>query len=155
MNIDYYEDTDSFAVSFGAARTRDTVPVTHDFFVDVDSDDRLCGVESINASRHLRIDDFLTAPPRFTWLQLAANEPYPARLSVRDRFFVYRADQDTLFMEFAGGVPAETVQVTDGIDTQVDDDGVASSGWTSPRRRGDWICEVFCLAEYRESNGWE
>lgn len=123
MKINYYEETDSFAINFGAGSCEHTATVTDDFFVDLDSGDRLSGVESICARRHLRIDDLVMAPPSFTWVQLAANEPYPARLSDRDRFFVYRAEQDTLFIEFAGGVSAETVQVTDGIDAHVDDDG--------------------------------
>ena len=123
MKIEYYEDTDSFAISLSAGSYDQTATVTDDFFVDLDGNGRISGVESISARRHLRIDDLLLAPPRFRWVQLAENEPGPLRLSDRDRYFVYRTDQDTLFMEFAGGEPADTVQMTDGIDALVDDEG--------------------------------
>ena len=138
MIINYYEDTDSFAISFGVASCEHTATVTDDFFVDLDSDDRLSGVESIGASRHLRIDDLSQSPPRFQWVQLADSEPYPSRLGDRDRFFVYRTNQDTLLMEFAGGESTETVQVADGIDAQVDDDGrVVGLDLTEASRRLD------------------
>lgn len=122
MKIEYYEDTDSFAVSIGGGSSEQTVTVTDDFFVDLDSDDRLCGVETIGARHHLRIDDLLLAPPSFRLVQLTGDS-VPVRSNDRDRFFVYRAEHDTLFIEFAGGEPADTVQVTDGIDALVDDEG--------------------------------
>ena len=122
MKIDYYEDTDSFAISFGVGSSEQTVTVTVDFFVDLDSNERVIGVESISARLHLRIDDLMLRPPSFRWVQLA-DDSVPVRSNDRDRFFVYRAEQDALFMEFAGGEPMETVQVTDCVDALVDHEG--------------------------------
>ena len=123
MKINYDQDTDSFFLSFGGGVCEHTVAVTDDFFVDIDSDDLLCGVESIGASRHLQANDLSVAPPRFQWVLLTDNESVPIRRDNRDRFFIYRAEQDTLFMELAGGEPVGSVHVTDSIEAQVDDDG--------------------------------
>ena len=123
MKINYYEDTDSFFLSFGSGACEHTATVTDDFFVDFDSDDRFCGIESISASRHLRIKKLSAAPPRFQWVQLSDDEEVPVRRSSRDRFFIYRTNQDSLYMEFAGGVPVDSVLVADGIDGQLDDEG--------------------------------
>ena len=123
MKISYYEDTDSFFLSFGSGACEHTATVTDDFFVDFDSDDRLCGIESINASRHLRIGNLSAAPPRFQWVGLSGDEEVPVRRNSRDRFFIYRTKPDTLYLEFAGGIPADSVQVAAGIDGQLDDEG--------------------------------
>lgn len=123
MRFRYYEETDSFFVSLGAGSYADTVTVAYDFFVDIDSKGRLSGIESIGASRHLAISDPIATPPEFKWVNLTDSDPLPIRSSKRERFFVYRPDQDTLHIEFAGGEPTGKVEVTNGVDAQLDNAG--------------------------------
>ena len=126
MNIRYHEDTDSFFLTICNGGYQHSVPVSDDFVVDLDWDNRVRAVESIGASRDLGINNIIATPPTFKWITLADGEPVPRRSSTRDRYFIHRPAQDTVYIEFALGAPVATEPVIDGVYAEVNAAGAVA-----------------------------
>ena len=123
MRFDYYEETDSFYIALVRTLSLHSATITHDFFIDLDSEDRFMGVESIGASKHLRVSDPIATPPQFRWVVLSNGEVVKSSDDDLERLFVYRPNEDKVYMEFARGVAETTVDVVDGVRADIGADG--------------------------------
>lgn len=59
MQISYDKEADAVAIWFGELKSERTIDVTEDIFVDIDKDGRLAGIEVLNASEKLDIEDLI------------------------------------------------------------------------------------------------
>ena len=125
MKFKYYRDTDSFGIGFGGV-SPDSVTACYDFIVNLDWEDRVCGIECLGARRHLAVNNIIATPPTFKWVTLADNEPVPSRNNARVRYFIHRPARDTVYIEFALGVPVATEPVIDGVYAEINATGAVA-----------------------------
>ena len=126
MKFMYFQDTDSFAVKLGDREYQHSATVSYDFFVELDWDELIFGIECLDAQRHLDIDNISANAPAYKWITLADDEPVPRRTSSRVRYFIHRPAQDTVYIEFALGEPVTTEPVIDGVHAEVNAAGAAA-----------------------------
>ena len=125
MKFMYFQETNSFRIGFGGI-SPEAITVFYDFIVDLDWEDRVCGIECLGARRHLDIDDIIATPPTFKWITRADDEPVPPRNNALDRYFIHSPLQDTMYIEFALGAPEMLTPVIDGVHAEINAAGVVA-----------------------------
>ena len=115
MKIDYFKDSDSFFLKFTYTGYQHTFDVTEKLFVDVDWEDRVTAVESISAIKNLDTENLADDPPTFAWVERSIDVDAIADKHDRTREFIHDREQDIVYLEFAGGEYAHTVEVCENV----------------------------------------
>lgn len=115
MKIDYFKDTNSFFLKFTYTGYQHTFDVSDALFVDVDWEDRVTAVESISAIEDLDTENPADDPPNFVWVERSFNADDIVTKNGRTREFIHDREQDIVYLEFAGGEYAHTVEVCENV----------------------------------------
>ena len=138
MKIDYFKDTNSFFLKFTYTGYQHTFDVSDALFVDVDWEDRVTAVESISAIEDLDTENPADDPPNFVWVERSFNADDIVTKNGRTREFIHDREQDIVYLEFAGGEHAHTVEVCENVRGYIkENDAVAGILITNASRKMD------------------
>ena len=138
MKIRYFQDTNSFMLKFTHTGYQHTLDVSEMLFVDVDWEDRVTAVESLSADKDLDTDNPADDPPRFAWVERSFDADAIADKHDRTREFIHDREQDIVYLEFAGGEHAHTVEVCENVRGYIkENDAVAGILITNASRKMD------------------
>ena len=115
MKIDYYKDTNSFMLKFTHTGYQHTLDVSYMLFVDADWEDRITAVESIAAAKDLDTENPADDPPNFVWVERSYDPDAVAASNGKTREFIHDREQDIVYLQFAGGEWAQTVEVCEDV----------------------------------------
>ena len=115
MKIRYYKDSNSFFLKFTRTGYQHTFDVSDALFVDVDWEDRVTAVESIMAIEDLGTENPADDPPNFVWVERSYDPDAVAASHGKTREFIHDREQDIVYLQFAGGEWAQTVEVCENV----------------------------------------
>ena len=115
MKIRYYQDTNSFFLKLVKGECQHTLDVSYMLFVDADWEDRITAVESLAAAKDLDTENPADDPPNFVWVERNYDPDAVAANNGKTREFIHDREQDIVYLQFAGGDWAHTVEVCDNV----------------------------------------
>jgi len=115
MKIDYFKDSNSFFLKFTHTGYQHTFDVTRKLFVDADWEDRITAVESIAAAKDLDTENLPDDAPNFVWVERSYGPDAVAADNGKTREFIHDREQDIVYLQFAGGEWAQTVEVCENV----------------------------------------
>lgn len=126
MRLEYFEETASFFIVIAHGSYQHTLDVTDTLWVDVDRHDRVTAVESTWALKHLGMNDPSDDPPYFKWVSTTEGTNTTSHKPDHVREVAYDPEQDTVYMELAGGEPTHTVKVLENVSGCLTSDGAVA-----------------------------
>ena len=115
MKIDYFKDTNSFFLKLTYTGSQDTLDVSNMLCVDIDWEDRVTAVESLAAIKDLDTENLPDDAPNFVWVERNFDLDAVAATQGKTREFIHDREQDIVYLQFAGGEWAHTVEVCENV----------------------------------------
>lgn len=141
MKINYFQDTNSFMLKFTHTGYQHTLDVSYMLFVDADWEDRITAVESIAAAKDLDTENPADDPPNFIWVERSYDPDAVAANNGKTREFIHDREQDIVYLQFAGGDWAQTVEVCEDVSGHLkENDAVAGILITNASTNMDLEC---------------
>ena len=115
MKIKYFKDTNSFFLKLTYTGSQDTLDVSNMLCVDIDWEDRVTAVESLAAIKDLDTENLPDDAPNFVWVERNFDLDAVAATQGKTREFIHDREQDIVYLQFAGGEWAQTVEVCEDV----------------------------------------